>query len=1159
MGWLTGWSYRKSHEIEGSEAGEQTDYQIKHVFDIFSDLPENAASFQTTPTSDGSGQCVHPSILYFPDGWNGYKYWMVMTPYPGENDDYETPEILVCDDGVNWVVPTGLTNPIVARDATNPNTDPNLFYNEATDELWVYYRKVSATYNRLYLKKSSDGVNWGGTGLGTLLLDLSPGNLISPSVEKVGSTYHLWYGNTADSPNTLKHRTSTDGETWGSEGSCNLYGAMPSGKELWHLEVRWISAHSEYWAMLTVCNLGQSGSGSWQMFARSMDAIDWYLYPEVWLKPKGGAWDSLLAYKSTFILSGSTVKIWYSACSTAIVWHIGYTTATLETAVGYMDMFKKMKTDGGDLRFTKDDGTTELVPWLETFDYYGGRAIIWVKIPTIPASPGSVTIYIYYGNSEATTTSDGVATFPTLFDDFLGDSLNPTIWNVDASDGQVTVADSIVKVEGNPGNYRYSFCSKAPYRASPFTALRFFAKLEKTAAAQQITQLGWGTWGINPSATFQHYQGSGFTNTRDDDGNLDQDVISNIYFDAWLRYDILRNGTTAKYCVSESLINTGDADPDTGTIGAQFYCRDSEYDLYCDWILIRKYAEPEPSHGSWGEEEFPLIEKDFSDIGGGAEVFGTPFKAFPFSEVGGGIEAFQIPFKGMGFLDQGLGSETFGVFQNKYFTEVGEGLDVFSKIITFLKAQFSDVGEGIDAFETPYREVKFTDIGSGADAFTNIVLRFFMDTGNGIDVFQIGIQSKGFSDISEGADAFNILYREMDFLDIGQGADAFSIPFLTKGFSDIGIGSEVFKVFLNQLAFLDAGEGLDIFTTPYRDMGFADSGSGADVFSMLYRELGFSDEASGIEVFVIPLKGLGFSDDGLGSDIFKVAVFKYFADVGSGADVFEQILVGWLDKFFNDTGTGTDIFAIIYKALPFVDSGLGTDSFVTPYREMKFIEEGSGADVFVVILGKEFGDTGSGADLFQKQIFGVVPKQFLESGYGSDAFVIFFKGKGFAEEGLGTDEFAIPHREMEFIESGLGTDVFALAFKTTDFGDSGLGTDAFETAYRQVFFADTAHGAEVFSKILTMKSVDFAELGEGTDLFLIPYKIIRFQDLGEGLDAFLLRRPQNFFDAGLGTDIFTSFSPFFGLLLGTIDFYEIGGEIEMPEITADIEIIPEED
>ena len=31
MGWLSGWQYRKSHEIEGSSAGAQTNYQVKII------------------------------------------------------------------------------------------------------------------------------------------------------------------------------------------------------------------------------------------------------------------------------------------------------------------------------------------------------------------------------------------------------------------------------------------------------------------------------------------------------------------------------------------------------------------------------------------------------------------------------------------------------------------------------------------------------------------------------------------------------------------------------------------------------------------------------------------------------------------------------------------------------------------------------------------------------------------------------------------------------------------------------------------------------------------------------------------------------------------------------------------------------------------------
>jgi len=231
--WLIGWKYRRRHEIIGSTAGAQTDYQVKHILDIISALPTNAATYQTTPTYDGSGQVVHPSIQYFPDGWNGYKYWMVETPYLGGDGTYETPEILVSNDGESWAVPPGLTNPIVARDTAAPNNDPCLFYNEATDELWVYYRKTdNATYDRIYLKKSSDGIDWGGTGLGTLLLDMGYTEALSPFVVKVGDTYHMWYVDETASPNAIKHRTSSDGESWGLRKPATFTERCRAGRRL---------------------------------------------------------------------------------------------------------------------------------------------------------------------------------------------------------------------------------------------------------------------------------------------------------------------------------------------------------------------------------------------------------------------------------------------------------------------------------------------------------------------------------------------------------------------------------------------------------------------------------------------------------------------------------------------------------------------------------------------------------------------------------------------------------------------------------------------------------------------------------------------------------------------------------------------------------------
>jgi len=67
------------------------------------------------------------------------------------------------------------------------------------------------------------------------------------------------------------------------------------------------------------------------------------------------------------------------------------------------------RTDFGDVRFTKSDGTTLLDYWMET-KVDSNFAVFWVEIPD-DLSSNNVTIYIYYGKSDATTTSNASNTF----------------------------------------------------------------------------------------------------------------------------------------------------------------------------------------------------------------------------------------------------------------------------------------------------------------------------------------------------------------------------------------------------------------------------------------------------------------------------------------------------------------------------------------------------------------------------------------------------------------------------------------------------------------------------------------------------------------------------------------------------------------------------
>jgi len=97
--------------------------------------------------------------------------------------------------------------------------------------------------------------------------------------------------------------------------------------------------------------------------------------------------------------------------------------------------------NGSDIRITDSDGTTELSYWIESWAS-GTSAAIWVKVPAL--STGETTIYIYYGNPAATTsTANGDDTF-IFFDDFTAETIDAAKWIVI---GSPTV--SIVDDDGN--------------------------------------------------------------------------------------------------------------------------------------------------------------------------------------------------------------------------------------------------------------------------------------------------------------------------------------------------------------------------------------------------------------------------------------------------------------------------------------------------------------------------------------------------------------------------------------------------------------------------------------------------------------------------------------------------------------------------------------
>ena len=95
---------KSTREFEDKEGIKSLDPSKKNEWEryINKSYIKNADSYLKTPTPDRTNQANHPDVLYFKDGFHGYKYYMAYTPYAYSNDRVENPCILVSNDGVNF-------------------------------------------------------------------------------------------------------------------------------------------------------------------------------------------------------------------------------------------------------------------------------------------------------------------------------------------------------------------------------------------------------------------------------------------------------------------------------------------------------------------------------------------------------------------------------------------------------------------------------------------------------------------------------------------------------------------------------------------------------------------------------------------------------------------------------------------------------------------------------------------------------------------------------------------------------------------------------------------------------------------------------------------------------------------------------------------------
>jgi len=251
----------------------------------------------------------------------------------------------------------------------------------------------------------------------------------------------------------------------------------------------------------------------------------------------------------------------------------------------------KCETDFGDVRFTDNDGNTELDYWIET-KVDSDVATIWVEVTD--DLDDNQTIYIYYGKSAETTTSDGDNTF-LFFDHFPGASLDLDKWDV--NNGTPVVEDSYVKLGDNAGG-----TARIETDADFATNHSFRMKTVVVDDAPSSQEVAWGFSNGAGSyrGVFSTY-GNGRTLTYE----------SGWESKAWTEVltegvtEVQRNGTTSVIFVREGVVvNTHSTQVTSGNTAGKLNS-DAYTIIWCDWFLIRKFIVSEPAHSTWGSEEEP--------------------------------------------------------------------------------------------------------------------------------------------------------------------------------------------------------------------------------------------------------------------------------------------------------------------------------------------------------------------------------------------------------------------------------------------------------------------------------------------------------------------------------------------------------------------------
>jgi hypothetical protein len=629
VSWLTGWNRRKLTTITGSTSGAQTDYQIK--------LIAHKATGTDSPTDIYLGTNVKDDFsdlrFTYNDGSTNLSYWIESYTYGSVATVWiKIPSIPISPCTMTIYLYYDNSNATPVSNGTNTF----VFFDDFSGDLskWTQVigtsgSTISVNGNQELEISATTPSGWqSDTHISALLPTPSNGYFAQVKI-KGNDLNHLQYA-IAFANSGIGSNPTSGGNPFSWLRCLTTYAWDVNGSWLTPSGSPTVNVYDKFqiWYDGTNHNVSIVGKGSSTFVSTGKPLYIW-LTAQVDTSRYVATFDDIFVRKytspePTTCIGGEEVSTvsWLTGWGMRKLLTITGSTSgaqtdyqmklTVHKATGTdssTDIYlgTNVKDDFSDLRFTYNDGSTNLSYWIESYTS-GSVATVWIKIPSIPTSPCTMTIYTYYSRYDASSLSNGNDTF-TFFDDFTGTSLDTTKWQ--ALGVTPTFANGIITL---PPPFSYGYASGL-FSKNPFPTVGY--ALEGSVAFEEtvnnaIFSMGDIHDGVTDNRSGDwygvvHWEISAGLRLYSYANSVELGGINITKTQGFNTYRFYNNGTNILFWVNN--VSVGSV-PGNSELNTNLYIRAAGYaasandgNIKLDYIRLRKYASPEPTFSTIGTEQ----------------------------------------------------------------------------------------------------------------------------------------------------------------------------------------------------------------------------------------------------------------------------------------------------------------------------------------------------------------------------------------------------------------------------------------------------------------------------------------------------------------------------------------------------------------------------